>query len=76
MRQSFSTKAGTLKDLKVIKQHVLLNTSFSVSEWQFDSKSCLLSIEKNLGKVSKIVRSSSAREDSNSIQMLELFFPF
>ena len=66
MRQSFSTKAGTLKELKkVIKTaRIAPIQSFSVSEWQFDSKSCLLSIEKNLGKVSKIVRSSSAREDS------------
>ena len=66
MRQSFSTKAGTLKELKRVIQTARIAPiqSFSVSEWQFDSKSCLLSIEKNLGKVSKIVRSSSAREDS------------
>ena len=66
MSKSFSTKAGTLKNLKKVIQTARIAPiySFSVSDWQSNSKSCLLNIEKNLGKVSKIVRSSCAREDS------------
>ena len=62
----FSNKAGTLKDLKKVIQTARIAQihSFSVSDWQADSKSCLLNIDENLGKVSKIVRSSCAREDN------------
>lgn len=65
MKETFSTKAGTLADLDGKLRHARIPPLifFQVSEWKEDRKGCLERIGRELQGDSFIVRSSCRRED-------------
>ncbi len=68
MTLKFSTKAGTLADLKdkFKSARIAPLVSFSVADWLRDSGACISNIPEQLGKGPWIVRSSCGREDGST----------
>jgi hypothetical protein len=65
---SFSTKAGTLKNLqgRITSAQIPPSTCITYAEWKKDRKTCLSRIKDALAEPPLIVRSSSHREDGES----------